>query len=89
MLTNVKSPWKALSFLKYILQQKFYSVTQVTMLQPANFLDAGAKEILPFGEEACCTGTAKYSERPFGDHNCRVAQGSRLAEKLDQILVCS
>jgi len=51
--------------------------------------DLGTKEVLPFGEEACCTGTAKYSKRPISNYHCGVAEGSRVVEKLDQVLVCS
>jgi len=52
-------------------------------------LGSGTEEILSFREEACCAGTAKYSEGPVGDHYCRVAEGPRIVEKLDQVLVCS
>jgi len=34
------------------------------------FNDTGAKEELPFGKEACCTGTSEYSERSFSDYHC-------------------
>jgi len=50
---------------------------------------SGAEEVLSFREEACSAGTAEYSERPVGDYHCRMAEGSRIAKKLDQVLVCS
>jgi len=53
------------------------------------FCDTGTKEILSFREETCCTGASEHTERPVSNHHCWVAQGSRVVEKLDQILVCS
>jgi len=61
----------------------------ITYLFIVYFCHPGTKEVLPFGEEACCTGASEYSERPVSNYHCGMAQGSRLVEKLDQILVRS
>jgi len=66
--------------IKYILKVFFcYSI----------FCYPGAKEILPFREEACSSGTAEYAERSVRDYHCWVVEGPRVVEKLDQVLVRS